>query len=64
MNNWQSALIDWRCRLSAADRHRYGEDRPMRCASGQREDREKEAGLRLAVALREALGDATELGPS
>src|SRR3984885_13322406 len=24
MNNWQSALIDWRCRLSAADRHRYG----------------------------------------
>jgi hypothetical protein len=24
MNNWQSALIDWRCKLSAADRHRYG----------------------------------------
>src|SRR5580658_1174632 len=24
MNNWQAALIDWRCRLSAAERHRYG----------------------------------------
>jgi NTE family protein len=24
MNNWQSALINWRCQLSAADRHRYG----------------------------------------
>jgi len=24
MNNWQAALIDWRCKLSAADRHRYG----------------------------------------
>jgi NTE family protein len=24
MNNWQAALIDWRCKLSAAERHRYG----------------------------------------
>jgi NTE family protein len=24
MTNWQSALIDWRCKLSAAERHRYG----------------------------------------
>ena len=24
MNNWQAALIDWRCKLSAVERHRYG----------------------------------------
>jgi NTE family protein len=24
MNNWQATLIDWRCKLSAAERHRYG----------------------------------------
>lgn len=24
MGDWQRALIDWRCRLSAAERHRYG----------------------------------------
>ena len=24
MNNWQAALIDWRCKLSAAERQRYG----------------------------------------
>jgi len=24
MSDWQEALVDWRCKLSAADRHRYG----------------------------------------
>jgi NTE family protein len=24
MSDWQEALVDWRCKLSAADRHRFG----------------------------------------
>jgi NTE family protein len=31
MNNWQSALVDWRCKLSAADRHRFGAPAGWNC---------------------------------
>ena len=31
MRAWQSALIDWRCKLSAADRHRFGAPAAWNC---------------------------------
>lgn len=31
MNNWQESLIDWRCKLSAADRRRYGAPSGWNC---------------------------------
>jgi NTE family protein len=31
MNNWQDALIDWRCKLSAADRRRFGAPPAWNC---------------------------------